>query len=496
MNIDKFEIITKELLYKINLDQIQHRSSGMRRSNQMVSDDQKLLDALARLFCLCTSSTCAAVYLDMDTKKVMLSVNGDQYNVSYMSTQWQQVINTSNKLHPFKTYLNYFIKNKVNVTTVTKVIHGYMSVKNCDKLMEILSSVIGLCEMERDSELNYRFIDNLTQFRSALTVFCNKYKSIQKIDDDLIKLYSNAITEAQNCTIFFKSWKQKYKSSAQQDQDRKPLKYFIQHLQQDPDCHYSQILITQIRQLKKLIYSFRKIDTDLDKLINNNEKLKPLTNILAPSHDINLHAEMKIVDCLVQNQYFNIPESTHRIGISKLACAMCNVVINSCNKFYKVNIIVRGYHGKVYPKWGIPITLIDNEELYKLSLTTLAADYQKGFLLQSPQQNEMASTNTSMSTYSSDLRSNSPSHIVLHHNNKKMIYTIGKIIKNLISLEQKHNIGNVIINLFNSTLFYKIDGEKYYPNRIAQIISNDYHDNELQELLKLLGESSAEESWD
>ena len=492
MNIDQLNAIKIDLLDQINQDQIYNRSAGNRRSNQMVSSDQKLLDALARLFCLCTSSVCAAVYLDMKENTVMLSVNGSQCSESNISTEWNKIINTYSKQRFFTKYLNGLIYNKGSVTTATRKIHGYMSVKDCDKMTEIVSSVIGMCAMEQDSAFHNRFVCEVKHFQSKLTVFLNKYKSIQRIDDNLITLYFDAIDTAQSCASFFKSWKQTYKMTAQQNQDHKPLKYLTYYLEQDPDCQYSQILITQIQQLKKLIYSFRKIDTDINKLIDDNAKLQPLTYILAPSNNINLHAEMKIVDCLVQNQYFNTSESTHNIGISKLACAMCNVVINNCNKYYNVNIIVRGYHGKVYTNWGIPKTLIENQALYKLSLTTLAEDYQKGFLLQYHQQSEMASTNTSMSTYNSDLQSNSssPSHRVLHNDTKEMILVIGAIIKKLISLEQKHQS---IIKLFNDKLFYKIDGNKYYPNNIAQIISNDYHDDELKELL---GNSSAEESWD
>lgn len=60
----------------------------------------------------------------------------------------------------------------------------------------------------------------------------------------------------------------------------------------------------------------------------------------------NVHAELRMIDYLLKNQGINFINDTHYIGISKLCCAKCELVIKTMNFTMKEGVIeTRGEHG-------------------------------------------------------------------------------------------------------------------------------------------------------
>ncbi|MFU7501453.1 MAG: nucleic acid/nucleotide deaminase domain-containing protein [Candidatus Tisiphia sp.] len=298
-------------------------------------------------------------------------------------------------------------------------------------------------------------------------------------------MYKNAITEAQSCVTLFKEWKKEYKEHNWDSQSKRLVDYLAQ------DKNIPKNIYTKLVILKPLVYLFRKPDSDLNK-VNPTILLEyKRYDVHTPCNNMKLHAEMKIIDFIFNSIYPNKELFEYKIGISKLACAMCSIVIEEYNNYYKdtAKIIIRGSHGKVYTNWDfVPSATEENIKIYNSSLTAIAKKYQIGWLLKYPQKSEIASTNTSMSEYSDS--QNSTSYDTEPLNKEARIQQMIDVLKDLINLDKQYKD----IMLFNKTLYVKIENTLYYPQQLAELEQTEVDDT----LVKLLGEHQKinEENWD
>ncbi|MFU7501454.1 MAG: hypothetical protein ACJBCI_07410 [Candidatus Tisiphia sp.] len=122
---------TTDLLQIIYDSQMKYGSAGVRRSGLKADVEQKMLDALARVYCFHMHSVCSAVYINTVTRVVLLSCN---IKVSHIQAKnvWYDIVQGLDKDKVFNDYISTFSIQENRART--KNIFGYMSVANCQKL--------------------------------------------------------------------------------------------------------------------------------------------------------------------------------------------------------------------------------------------------------------------------------------------------------------------------------------------------------------------------
>lgn len=503
--------LKNELLKCISDGQREYFSAGKRYSKMQSNQDAKFLDAVARVFCFHTNSTCSAVYINKTKKQVLLSSNRNNLMPSDIKNAWHDIMSKNIK------FTQYVEKFKTQHTTFT--INGYMGPKDCDTLLEnlrILRFKKGAIfnDFDQHSKLK-KLLKPCDQLEQKVRDFITSAKESRNQDNcsNAKIFYTNAITQAHTCANIFKALKKEYlletKSKVKVPPDRKVYKSLYNYLAEDQTIVLSITSLKHVQKLKSLIYSFRKLDFDLQKI---NDSITSFSNydVVAPHHGKVLHAEIKIIDYLQSQDSFDACITNHRIGISKLACAMCNEVIKAFNKqAYNNNsdikITMKGYHGKVYKQWHYSPE--GNLEIYKAALTNIAVQYQIGFLLQDKMQKDQASSNTSMTTYFDDteIEEFNPEFQQdqmqeLQNTHMPVITKYAYILKNLLILHMNDQFGydKTGIKVFDASLYCRIGDVSCFPDIITKYAQDD-------ELTRLLGEynrdfnnrvvEEEEESW-
>lgn len=148
--------------------------------------------------------------------------------------------------------------------------------------------------------------DQLAQKVSAFIKSANESRNQDNYRNAKI-LYTNAITQAHTCANMFKTLKKEYiletQSKVKVPLDCKVYKSLYHYLEEDQTIKLFFTSLQHIQKLKSLIYSFRKFDSDLQK-INDSITLLSNYDVVAPHHDKVLHAEIKIIDYLQSQDSF------------------------------------------------------------------------------------------------------------------------------------------------------------------------------------------------
>ena len=278
---------------------------------------------------------------------------------------------------------------------------------------------------------------------------------IEKDSSDL-GAYEAAVAQANRCALVFKNWKRS-------SQDR-VKKRFIEYLEKDK-C-VSSAFVEKIKELKQLVYAFRKLDSDLERLAGQTGY--ECFDVVAPCADKMIHAELKILFTLAGQNYFDESHRVHRIGISKLCCLMCQSVVETFNKIYqKLDdgrdlITIRWWHGKRYNNWRFPscieIKSKDNVlNIWELVLQTICRKYQQGYLLSENvfNQKDGASTATTSSSGSSETQFTKQASKLSEHQALK-------IIKNLKKIQDDYPKCN--FKILDDSIYIQV-GEKHYTSR-------------------------------
>lgn len=492
-----------QLLHNIFNAQYEYRSAGHRHSRMSSDQKSKFLDALARVFCFTTNSVCSSVYIDDTKKEILLSSNNTKLTKDNIQTAWNDIID--NKVES-TAYVEKYLDSLSNNHS-QKSVNGYISAKNWDTLFMQLKRFehkIAFMQLQNKDTPLEKLQVAFIQLKTAIQGFIYQNSSKES--------YTETIKQAYECASIFKEWKREYQAAdtTQGPSSPKAYKNMFQYLVKDKelDC-----VVDEIKELRSLIYSLRKFDSDLQKVKDTieREQFKSYTVIL-PHHDKTLHAEIKIIDYLQNNHDFN-EHTTHKIGISKLACTMCYEIIKAYEKQNNTKIHIKGYHGKVYARWSYPEE--GNLEIYKAALTNIAKQYQIGFLLQYKMLKDEASTNTSMSTYSDDSEQRDDEHNsklnsyhtqdmlqnsteILDLVDKTVIEKHVRILKELLTLHINDQFGHnkTDIEVFDNNRFYWIDNQQFFPSDIEQYAQDKELTYLLGEYNKRVSTSLEEESWD
>lgn len=202
-NEDKEELVLKlkdKLLGCIYDAQTEYKIAGTRYSENKSTSSAKLSDALARVFCFATNSTCAAVYLNTQEKQVLLSVNSNKLMYNNIQDVWRDII--SKKIQS-NQYVNKYI-GSLTSDYQHRTINGYISVKNCLQLnlylVDFKNAVTPWIQQYQDTIFG-RLIDHLDKLQTKVGNFLHytKKNSVSVKKDEIKKLYTEAINQAHSC---------------------------------------------------------------------------------------------------------------------------------------------------------------------------------------------------------------------------------------------------------------------------------------------------------
>ena len=202
---------------------------------------------------------------------------------------------------------------------------------------------------------------------------------------ELITQYKELIKLIDEFTIDFKDLKKAYQNGNNNASDS-----LFQLIDKNEKNRVKVMLLPILKPLKTPLYDFRKLYSDFHQLRKESTWFTEAKLHVITSGTTNQHAEMKVLEELIGKR--KIKNLCCKVGVSKLACAACQEVINYFNSINH-NIKIRGFHGKIYDNWDLPNIVDDN--VCKLLISKLALKLETGQFTLQHMQSELADTDTS-----------------------------------------------------------------------------------------------------